>query len=83
MSSHGMLAQMANDIAAFFETQPAREEAVLGMVTHLEKFWEPRMRRKIVHQFQQDPSELTPLARDAITELAQRINPETGDLRPH
>ena len=82
MSSHDMLAQMANDIASFFETQPVHEEAVLGMVGHMEKFWEPRMRRKIVHQLHQDASELVPLAREAITALAQRIDPDSGDLRP-
>ncbi len=82
MSSAGYLARMANDIAAFFETQPVREEAVLGMVVHLEKFWEPRMRRRIVHQLHQDASELVPLAREAVSELSRRIDPDSGELRP-
>ncbi|HEV7252931.1 MAG TPA: formate dehydrogenase subunit delta [Mesorhizobium sp.] len=39
------LVVMANQIAAFFESQP-REEAQAGVAKHINDFWEPRMRRK-------------------------------------
>ena len=39
------LVKMANQIGAFFEAMPDREEALEGIANHLKKFWEPRMRR--------------------------------------
>ncbi|MBW7921603.1 MAG: formate dehydrogenase subunit delta [Rubellimicrobium sp.] len=36
---------MANQIAAFFETQP--EDAVAAVADHLEKFWEARMKAQL------------------------------------
>lgn len=76
------LVDMANDIAAYFQTQPDHAEAVEGMLVHMQKFWEPRMRRKIVRQLQDGHGDgLSPLARDAIAALGQRIDPETGVLR--
>jgi formate dehydrogenase subunit delta len=41
------LIAMANDIAAFFETED-EATAAEGVRTHLVKFWEPRMRRQIL-----------------------------------
>ena len=40
------LVYMANQIATFFKSQPA-DEAVQGVATHINKFWEPRMRRQL------------------------------------
>ena len=39
------LVRMANQIATFFHSQP-REEGPMGVATHINKFWEPRMRRQ-------------------------------------
>ena len=39
------LIQMANQIGAFFEAMPDREEALEGIAMHIKRFWEPRMRR--------------------------------------
>ncbi len=41
------LVRMANEIAAFFAVDPARSTAIEGVATHLQRFWEPRMRRAI------------------------------------
>ncbi len=41
------LIAMANDIAAFFESED-KAAAAENVRTHLTKFWEPRMRRQIV-----------------------------------
>jgi formate dehydrogenase subunit delta len=40
------LIYMANQIATFFQSQPANEAAE-GVATHINKYWEPRMRRKL------------------------------------
>jgi formate dehydrogenase subunit delta len=42
------LLKMANQIGAFFEAMPDRPEALQGIVNHLKKFWEPRMRRELL-----------------------------------
>jgi formate dehydrogenase subunit delta len=45
MSEGNKLVRMANQIAIFFHSQPA-SEAANGVATHINKFWEPRMRRQ-------------------------------------
>jgi formate dehydrogenase subunit delta len=40
---------MANQIAAFFAAYP-REEAVEGVYDHIKKFWDPRMRAKLLER---------------------------------
>lgn len=42
------LVRMANRIGQFFEAMPDRAEALEGIATHLQKFWEPRMRRSFL-----------------------------------
>lgn len=42
------LIHMANQIGAFFEAMPDREEALLGIANHLHNFWEPRMRSQLL-----------------------------------
>ena len=44
-STSEKLVRMANQIAAFFHSRP-REEGVAGVAEHINKFWEPRMRRQ-------------------------------------
>jgi formate dehydrogenase subunit delta len=39
------LIRMANQIATFFASQPEAER-VDGVAAHINKFWEPRMRRR-------------------------------------
>ena len=39
------LVRMANQIGTFFESKP-HEEGVHGVAEHINKFWEPRMRRQ-------------------------------------
>jgi formate dehydrogenase subunit delta len=41
------LVAMANDIAAFFDSDPDKNAAAENVRIHLVKFWEPRMRREI------------------------------------
>lgn len=42
------LVKMANQIGGFFAAMPDRDEAMTDIVTHLKKFWEPRMRQALL-----------------------------------
>jgi formate dehydrogenase subunit delta len=42
------LVKMANRIGEFFAALPDAAEARAGIAGHLQRFWEPRMRRQIV-----------------------------------
>jgi hypothetical protein len=42
------LIRMANRIAEFFEAMPEHDEALDGVAQHIQKFWEPRMRLRIL-----------------------------------
>jgi formate dehydrogenase subunit delta len=64
------LVQMANQIEAFFHGEPDRELAVSGIVSHLKRFWEPRMRKAIAAHVAGGGEGLGPLARDAVLRLS-------------
>ena len=42
------LIDMANDIGAFFATEPDPAAAARGVANHLRRTWDPRMRREIL-----------------------------------
>jgi len=42
------LVQMANRIGDFFVAMPDRPEAVEGIALHIQRYWEPRMRRQLL-----------------------------------
>jgi formate dehydrogenase subunit delta len=65
------LVAMANDIAAFFDSEPDKKIAVEGVRFHISRFWEPRMRRAIIaHVNEKGGAGLTPTARSAVEKLA-------------
>jgi len=65
------LVSMANDIAAFFDSEPDKAIAVEGVRAHISRYWEQRMRRAIIAHLQEKGGEgLTPTARSAIEKLA-------------
>lgn len=41
------LVKMANQIGAFFESMPDRQQALADAASHLQKSWDPRMRRQL------------------------------------
>jgi formate dehydrogenase subunit delta len=47
------LADMANDIANFFESELGKEEAHKGIHLHISRYWDPRMRRAIIDHVRQ------------------------------
>ena len=62
------LVQMANSIGDFFETMPERKEALTGIASHIEKFWEPRMRAQLAPLLAQpvQVSGLKPIVHEAL-----------------
>jgi len=63
---HEKLVRMANQIATFFLSQP---EGVRmdGVATHINKFWEPRMRRHLFEHLDAGGAGLLPLVIEAST----------------
>ncbi|RDS99709.1 formate dehydrogenase [Burkholderia contaminans] len=66
---NGHLIDMANQIGAFFESMPDRDEALTGIADHIRRFWEPRMRRALLAALDDPSSEAgqraAPIVRDA------------------
>jgi formate dehydrogenase subunit delta len=62
------LVMMANQIATFFAAQ-GEERAVPQIANHIEKFWDPRMRREIVAHLEASGAGLNRLARAAVEAL--------------
>ncbi len=59
----------ANQIALFFASYP-RDEAVAGVADHLQKFWEPRMRRQIIDYVAAGGAGLHELVPEAVSRLS-------------
>ncbi len=66
------LIRMANQVGAFFEAMPDREQAVKDIASHLRRTWEPRMRVQLLAALGgADEAKLKPVVRDAVTALRQ------------
>jgi formate dehydrogenase subunit delta len=64
------LIAMANQIGAFFEAMPDRDQAVADVASHLRRSWEPRMREQILASLgTADEAQLKPLVREALQRL--------------
>ncbi|MCZ4091246.1 MULTISPECIES: formate dehydrogenase subunit delta [Sinorhizobium] len=66
--TNAKLIYMANQIATFFKSQPAAEAAE-GVATHINKFWEPRMRRKLFEHIDHGGEGLSPLVIEAASKI--------------
>ena len=69
MSEGNKIIRMANQIATFFHSQPA-SEGPGGVATHINKFWEPRMRRQLFEKIEAGNSGLS----DLVIEASKKIN---------
>ena len=63
------LVEMLNDITAFFQTEPERRDAVVGITNHVKRFWDPRMRAQIIDHDDAGGVGLDHLAREAVAAL--------------
>jgi formate dehydrogenase subunit delta len=66
---------MANDIAAFFDSEADKTVAAEGVRFHISRFWEPRMRREIIAHLDAGGAGLAPTALAAIKLLVRPANP--------
>ena len=70
------LVRMANRIGEFFAAMPDRTEAKDGIVDHIQKFWEPRMREQLfAHIDREENSGLAPLVLEAVNERRAHLMP--------
>jgi formate dehydrogenase subunit delta len=58
------IVRMANDIAKFMESKPEAEGSAL-LASHINDFWEPRMRRQLFAVIDAGGTGLRPLVMDA------------------
>jgi formate dehydrogenase subunit delta len=70
------LVYMANQIATFFKSQP-EAEAATGVATHINKFWEPRMRRQFFEIASRADNGLDPLVLQAIANIHKPDDAQT------
>jgi len=63
------LVKMANDIGDFFRAEPQRADAISGIANHLQRFWDPRMRRAIVAHLKDGGEGMDDLVRAAVATL--------------
>ena len=67
-STREKLVRMANQIAAFFHSKP-REEGMAGVAEHINKFWEPRMRRQFFEIMDSGGEGLKPIVIEAAAQI--------------
>jgi len=80
MSSHSTtdtLVKMANQIGDFFSAQRSIDQAA-GAAEHLKKFWDPRMRTKIIEHLAHGGEGLNPTALEAVKRLAETAKQRTN-----
>ncbi|MFM7656735.1 MAG: formate dehydrogenase subunit delta [Paracoccaceae bacterium] len=65
---HAKLIYMANQIAKFMESKP-HDEGVAGLSSHINDFWEPRMRRHLFEVLDAGGQGLRPLVLDAAAKI--------------
>jgi formate dehydrogenase subunit delta len=68
------LVAMANDIAAFFDSETDKAVAAEGVRFHITRFWDPRMRREIIAHVGAGGAGLTATAKSAVLLLSNSPN---------
>ncbi len=68
------LVKMANQIGDFFNAQKSDDKAA-GVLDHITKFWDPRMRAGIIEHVAHGGDGLSPIVLDAVKRLANAKKP--------
>ncbi|ODT07469.1 MAG: formate dehydrogenase [Mesorhizobium sp. SCN 65-20] len=74
MSTKQKLVYMANQIATFFDSKP-HDERVEGIAEHINKFWDPRMRRQFLEMLAAGGAGMKP----TVIEAGAKIRPPKQD----
>ena len=69
MQHDAKIIRMANQIATFFLSQP-EDVRVAGVSNHINKFWEPRMRRQFFEIIDNGGGDFLPL----VIEASKQVN---------
>jgi len=76
-----LLIKMANEISAYFASEPDTEQAVKDVAGHLRRYWEPRMRRQIITYYaERQGAGLSDLALRGVGLLAAAEGAKTPPL---
>ena len=73
------LIHMANQIATFCESNPRGARQTADVADHINKFWEPRMRRHFFEVFDAGGEGLLPIVHDAATDIRRPDAPVTPE----
>ncbi len=73
------IVRMANQIATFFLSQP-EDVRVDGVATHINKFWETRMRRRFFDMIVEPDSGFLPLVIEASGKIKRPGTPDAGSV---
>jgi len=68
------IVRMANQIGTFFESKP-HEIGVAGVAEHINKFWEPRMRRHFFEVVDAGGATLRPIVLEAAVSVRRPGEP--------
>ena len=66
------LVHMANQIARFMESKP-HDEGVAGLASHINDYWEPRMRRQFFEIVDTGGQGLRPLVMEAAAAIRRPV----------
>lgn len=69
---HAKLIYMANQISKFMESKP-HDEGVALFASHINDFWEPRMRRHLFEVIDAGGTGLRPLALEAASKIRRPV----------
>jgi formate dehydrogenase subunit delta len=70
------LVTMANQIGTFFASYPDQEEASSEIASHLQRFWAPLMRRRLLQHIDEHQGEgLDPAVLASIRANLERLTP--------
>lgn len=79
MSEGSKIPRMANQIATFFHSQP-KSEGPNGVATHINKFWEPRMRRQFFELVDAGGEGLLDIVHEAVPMIRRPSAPEGAGI---
>ncbi|NGM87103.1 formate dehydrogenase subunit delta [Parapusillimonas sp. SGNA-6] len=88
MNNIAHLIRLANRIGDFFEAMPDRAAALDGIANHIQKFWEPRMRKALLDFLDTNPqgdcgeAALNGITLEAIVKHRDRLQPKAAAAAP-